>query len=987
MNLGCFARYICCVFFCTLPSLLWAQRYPFFNLNVENGLVQSQPSCLVQDKTGNLWIGTLGGLSRYDGKAFTTYTVRNGMLDNNVRTLATDSSGNLWVGSSEGLSQYDGKTFKNYVFKNAENNLASSVTSIKTGGRDTIWCTAAGRVYYVTKGKPQLYKTPASNAYVTAILPDNKGFWLAKQGVVYYHHHNVWDSLSFTSLAPNGKPPVITKIYKDKQNKIWLTSNAGLYYIDSGAMKIATLNGQPLTTLPALLAITEDDYGAIWLATYSGAIRYTPKTLQYYNKRNGLSDNIFTDVLTDAEGNLWLASDGQGIFRYSGTQFTALDESLGLPSAQIMGIASDHAGKLYLGTYDAGLYTFQDGVIAPLAFPANPTPSITALAYTHDGRLWIGTRAQGLWRYDKIFKNYMVPMHHLPSNSIAALYTDTSKRLFIGFPNGAIVVVHDTFKTIPVTASVSSFIQIGHDSVLMATSRGIKLYNEGNVTDFKTNTATDSFVAECLAIQGDRLWIGTSDNGVIAYNMHTGKSIIINKSNGLQSDFIYNITTDKEGNVWVGTGFGIHKITLKGTEPVVTFYGREDGIAGMESNHNAVLNMKDGSIWFGTTNGAFHYQPDSKIISSQPISIVMQSVKLFGENITDTTWYDSTDNWYKVPYNLHLPYKKNNIAFTFKAITLSGDQHLLYRYKVVGLDAPWSDWSATNTVSYSALPPGQYVLHVQCNGGTGDKQIQELVYPFEIITPFEKTKWFKLAILGICILAGIGFQYIINTRKQRRLNLLAKLRAEEQGKIRMRTAEDFHDEVGNKLTRINVLVNVLRGKLGKLAPDSERLLAQIEENTGQLYSGTRDILWSLQPSNDNLYEILHRLRDFGVDLFQDTEVDFEFVGTDEKWRKYSLPLDMSRNLIMIFKEALNNCLKYSKATHVKLDVHFKGRDVLQMVLTDNGIGFDVRTIKKGNGINNMNVRALRFNARLYIDSRPGKGSIINLTFKIPSKRG
>ncbi len=986
MTPGRIARSLCCMVLCTLPSLLWAQRYPFFNLNVENGMVQSQPSCMVQDRTGNLWIGTLGGLSRYDGKSFTNYTVRNGLLNNQVRALATDSSGNLWIGDLEGLSQYDGRTFKNYIFKNTDNTPAA-VSSIKAGNKDTMWCTAAGRIYYITKGKPALYKTLANNAYITAILPDGKNFWLARQGAVYYHHNNVWDSLSFTSLAPNGKPPVITKIYKDKQGKIWFTSNAGLYYMDNGAMVIAAINGQPLTSLPSLLSIAEDDHGELWLATNSGVIRYNGKALQYYNKRNGLSDNIFSDVLTDAEGNVWMASDGQGIFRYSGTRFTALDESMGLPSAQVMGIAADRAGRLFLGTYDAGLYTFQDGVVAPLAFPSNPTPSITALAYTHDGRLWIGTRTQGLWRYDNVFKNYQAPMRHFPSNTITALYSDSTRRLFIGFPNGAVVLQRDTFKSIPVTASITAFVSIGKDSVLLACNRGIKLYSGGTITDFRTNAAPDSFSAECFIRQGDKLWIGTNDDGVIVYDLHTGHSFIINKSNGLQSDFIYNITADNDGNIWVGTGFGLHKIKLKGNEPVVTFYGREDGVSAMESNHNAVLNMKDGSIWFGTTNGAYHYQPDSKIVSSQPISIIMQSVKLFGESITDTAWYDSTDNWYKVPYDLHLPYKKNNISFTFRAITLSGDQHLLYRYRVDGLDAPWSDWSATNIISYSALPPGNYVLHVQCNASNGDKKIQELVYPFEIITPFQKTRWFKLAILGICILLGIGFQYLVNTRKQRRLNLLAKLRAEEQGKIRLRTAEDFHDEIGNKLSRINVLVNVFRKKVGTLSPENNKLLTQIEDNTAQLYSGTRDILWSLQPSNDDLYEILHRIRDFGVELFQDTELDFTFTGTDEKWHKYALPLDMSRNLIMIFKEALNNTLKYSQAKHVKLDVHFKGRDVLQMILTDDGIGFDVRTVKRGNGINNMNIRAARFNARLYIDSRAGKGSIISLTFKIPSKRG
>jgi signal transduction histidine kinase len=97
-------------------------------------------------------------------------------------------------------------------------------------------------------------------------------------------------------------------------------------------------------------------------------------------------------------------------------------------------------------------------------------------------------------------------------------------------------------------------------------------------------------------------------------------------------------------------------------------------------------------------------------------------------------------------------------------------------------------------------------------------------------------------------------------------------------------------------------------------------------------------------------------------------------------------LDVSRNLIMIFKEALNNTLKYSKATKVKLDITLRRHDVLQLLLTDNGAGFDVRNVKKGHGINNMNVRATRINGRLYIDSRENKGTITNLTFKIPPKR-
>jgi signal transduction histidine kinase len=400
-------------------------------------------------------------------------------------------------------------------------------------------------------------------------------------------------------------------------------------------------------------------------------------------------------------------------------------------------------------------------------------------------------------------------------------------------------------------------------------------------------------------MRNGEMWLGSGDNGVIRYDMHAHKASVINKNNGLRSAFIYNIVSDDDGNIWVGTGYGIHKITTSiGNDPVVTFYGKAQGIMGMESNQNSVLKLPDGSIWFGTTNGALHYDPHTTAVASAPSLIVLQSLKIAGENIIDPAWYDSVDNWYGIPYNLRLPYKKNNIAFTFQAITLSGAQQALYRYRIDGLDVPWSDWSTTNSVTYSALPPGKYTFRVQCRSDAGTSA-PELTYTFEIIAPFQKTTWFRYAVLLACLLLGILLQYSYNSRKQRRQKLLAKLRSEEQGKIRTRTAEDFHDEIGNKLTRINVLTNVLKNKV-TLTPETTRILGQIEDNTSQLYSGTRDILWSLKPSNDGLYEILHRIRDFGVELFQDTEIQFTFTGNDNEWHKFRLNMEMSRNLIMIF---------------------------------------------------------------------------------------
>lgn len=966
-----------------LCQKLHAQRYPFHNLNVDDGLIQSQATCITQDKTGNLWIGTLGGLSRFDGTNFTGYTIRNGLPNNSVWSVAADDLGNIWVGTNTSISVFNGKSFTHFNRQQSQYTkyLRDYLQQIQVCG-DTTWWRVAGDIYFITKGKIKYFVTPGSQGYVTAMRKEKGGIWIAKEKVIYHIAGSRTDSFVCGTEVENENLKVY-HLYRSNERVLWVGTNKGLFRINDGKTIMKVPVGDSLAVQPAISCIVQDRSGTLWMSTNKGVIKMSGSAFQYYNKRNGLSDNNFFHLFADIEGNVWMASDGQGVFRYSGTQFTSLDETMGLPSAQIMGIASNLHDSLFLGTYDAGLFVFKEGKVSALPFPSSPVPAITSLCYTRKSKLWIGTRGSGLWSFEHgIFRQYAAPERGFPSNFVNSLYEDAMGRLWIGFANGALLLEHDSFKTLSVeNARVYSFLTIGKDSTLLCTEGGLQLYSGGILSDFKTRTKVDSFSIQCFTLLNRNLWMGSPDNGVICYNLDTRKTIVINKNNGLRSDFIYNIVADDEGNIWVGTGFGINKITINGNnEPKITLYGKAQGITGMESNINAVLKLPDSSIWFGTTNGAMHYQPRSARVLSEPVNIVLQSLKLTGETAIDKSYFDSMDVWYGIPYHLLLPPKKNSLTFVFQAVTMSGMQ-VMYRYRMEGLDVSWSDWSATNSVSYSALPPGKYVFIVQClcNGTVSEK---ELKYSFEIITPFQKTKWFRYTVLGACILLGIGLQYMFNSRKQRRLRLLAKLRSEEQAKVRLRTAEDFHDEIGNKLTRINVLASVLRNKI-TLNAESQRILDQIEDNTSQLYGGTRDILWSLKPSNDNLYEILHRIKEFGDELFMDTEVQFSFSGTDEKWRKYKLPMDMSRNLIMIFKEALNNCLKYAEAKNVSLNVSIRNRNVLQLVLTDDGKGFDVQSVKKGNGLNNMQIRTERLKGKIYVDSRPQKGTIISLTFKVP----
>jgi signal transduction histidine kinase/sugar lactone lactonase YvrE len=771
-------------------------------------------------------------------------------------------------------------------------------------------------------------------------------------------------------------------MYEDALHRPILITGRGLYRIDGKSWELLLARKSPKD--PLLYSFAEGRDGSYWTSSMGGVTRIRNNELQTFTKQNGLTDVLIYDMLTDREGNIWMASNGEGLFRFSGAAFTAVDERMGLKGTQVSSIAQDGRGVVYFGTYDGGLYRYEHSKATPMTLPGGEQPPVTSLVM-HSNKLWIGTTGIGLWEYDVpsgAMKRYI---DERLGGAISTLVGDENG-LWITSNKNAAYLSQDSLKILRIKAGqVEGVVVIGKDSVLLSTTEGLRLYRNDSTYPFITHSAADSAQIVCMGYRDGKLWLGSSDNGLFGYDVATKTTIHISKKDGLRSDFIYNVYAAPNGYVWAGTGYGICRIKPGKDHSVVTFYGRSAGITGMESDRNAVLALYDGTIWFGTTGGALLYNPADAPASTLPVSIQLQRIQLFGESIKDTSWYKGTSAVYGVPLDLRLPWQQNNLTFTFSAISLMGDEGITYRYRVVGLSAPWSEWSPNNTVTFSALPPGQYILEVQCSTDGIHALPKSLQYRFEIITPFHKTTLFRLLLLGACILLGIAIQYALARRKRARLALIESLRREEQAKVRQRTAEDFHDEVGNKITRINVLTNVLRSKIGVPSPDATRIIDQIQDNAGQLYSGTRDILWSLQPSNDSLYQVLQRIKEFGHDLFGDTEITFEMTGIDPTWKAHRMPMDASRNLIMIFKEALNNTLKYANADKVLIDTHLTG-DTLTLTITDDGEGFDEGSVSRGQGLINMKTRAKRLGGTLECKTAPGAGTSINLTLKIPPSK-
>ncbi|MCW8849169.1 MAG: histidine kinase, partial [Melioribacteraceae bacterium] len=211
-------------------------------------------------------------------------------------------------------------------------------------------------------------------------------------------------------------------------------------------------------------------------------------------------------------------------------------------------------------------------------------------------------------------------------------------------------------------------------------------------------------------------------------------------------------------------------------------------------------------------------------------------------------------------------------------------------------------------------------------------------------------------------------------RKLKQQAAIEKAKSDERQRVRQKTAADFHDELGHMLTKITLFTEMAKRSV-KDNIGAQKYLKGVGDNASQLSSGMKDLIWTLDSNKDSLYDALIRIKDFGEVLFEHSSIAFGTTGFPEDLNKIKISMDMRRHLILIFKEVMNNCLKYSKCNNAEFAV-ILGDDNIQIIFTDDGKGFDIDSIKLGNGLKNIKMRAQNMGAELKILSELGKTEVI-----------
>ncbi|HZE85802.1 MAG TPA: two-component regulator propeller domain-containing protein, partial [Puia sp.] len=686
---------------CTvIGSKAFTQRYNFITYTTEDGLPQSQIYGLLQSEDRQLWMSTLGGISRWDGKTFYNYTISEGLAANYTINFVLDHQQRAWAISNSNLNLIEGNKISTYplpvTVKGGRARLGVTEDNI-------LWCQINGVLYSFrdnkfvkTEGFPRqtffsLFKGKNKNVYVMALYK-----------TLYKYHSGSWQP--FVTLHLPDSTARIYNVYIDSAENVWvLTQNELLVKRPGspGMQTYFTLKNKRIM----LSVLAEDRSGNFWVGGNDGVYRVRPDgSFMHFDYTNGFSNYRITDILTDVEGNIWFGTDGDGLVKYGGGIFTAFNNVGNAAMSKVLIARSDPQGNLFFGNtgYDFCIYNgttkkfpFRNTILQDYEF-------FGAFVDSH-GTAWIETSGGGLWKYEKgvlittPFSKSLVTEMHEDGNKLIA---STVEGLIVSENGGP-------FKSFGPRDYFTNFIPVGKDSLLIA-QQGLVLLKDTVKLNFPFPEDLRRTTITAFVKWKDKIFIGTVGGGIFTWDKTTGRFGQINTAAGLGSDIIYCLLLDSKHQLWAGTGKGVSRLVSDNDFGTVTIrnYAKEQGFKGMECNSGAVTELPDGTLWFGTAKGLYCYHPEEDLENFIPPKLALKSVKIWDSTLA------------ALPQDLVLPADKNHITFEFRAISYSHG-NIRYSYYLQGLENNFSVPDRSDFVVYPSLPPGKYLLKVKATDEGG----------------------------------------------------------------------------------------------------------------------------------------------------------------------------------------------------------------------------------------------------------------------------
>jgi ligand-binding sensor domain-containing protein/two-component sensor histidine kinase len=971
----------------------------------ESGLPQNTVHAILQTHDGFLWIATEGGLVRFDGEDFSTYTSKNDpqIPSDVIYGLMQDRDGRLWISTSGGVASYLHGQFRGWpqtgetyaTFQDASGRIwaltANGVDLFKRGAFQDVLPAAMGeasQILQTTDGvlwlatDNGLLRAPVGSQTFSAIGPQTsiRALAVAPNGDVWAGTGTgveVCSSQHCRILHPAGLPdPIYVSALAASAHSMWVGTDEGLFRINGRqAHAFRTREGLPSDQVNLLFP---DHEGALWIGTSRGMARLTHGHIDALPNRSELAGNMALTAYEDREGDLWLGFESNGLGVLRSLTFTSLTARSGLTGSYVLSVTQGSHGTLWAGTNGAGLSAYSAGHFKTITTEQGLSSNVVlALREDREGTLWIGT-PDGLdaLRNGKVLRAYTTA-DGLPDDFVRSLYVDSRGALWIGSRRGLTRFFHgqfDTFTQLDGLGSnlVGAILQDHRDGTLwIGTLNGLTRRLNGKLHNFTTKNGLSSNIVTALyQDQQGTLWIATKGGGLDRYQ-HGRISGISSKSTGLP-DSIYAILGDAEGYLWLSSTHGVYRVSRAALNHFangeikhlpVSVFGASDGMGISECSrggHPAAWRSSDGRLWFATLKGLAVVNPAHMELDRVPPKVAIEQVSI-------------DDQPASMRAALKVPPGHSRIQFHYAGLSFVAPKKVRYRYKLVGFDQQWVDAGTQRTAYYTNLAPGRYSFKVMAANQDGLWSANAAVIPFMVLPQFYQTWWFRI-VMGITLVLLAYLVYWLRVRT---------VRAQFQAVLgeRTRIAREIHDTLAQGFAAVSLQLEVVSQLLPTSVEAARKSLDSARALVRTSLDEARASIWDLRSQSSEQETLATRIRKMAdqVSASRGIKTQLQVNGIYRP-----LPSEVEAEIEKIAREAVTNAVRHSGAAAITLRMTYDARD-FEMTVRDNGKGLTGTPPDEGRGhfgITGMRERAAKINGRLEITSEPEKGTEVRMTLRL-----
>ncbi|HEY0158076.1 MAG TPA: two-component regulator propeller domain-containing protein [Thermoanaerobaculia bacterium] len=775
----------------TLDPTQALTQYRIDGWKTDQGLPLDTVQALLQTRDGYLWVGTGGGLARFDGLRFATFESAEvpQLASRSIYGLMEDAQGNLWVGHSEGAAIYRDGHFRAAFGSDVTNGRR--VWAFAQAPDGAVWAaTENGLVQWQHGSVRKVYRVadglPTDRLRSVAFDRDGT-LWIGSTGGGLVS----FDGRRFTALTPeNGFPHIaVRSVLADPAGGVWAaTAGGGLARVHRGSVTTyTTADGLPTDQLTSL---TRDARGSLWIGTWgAGVVRLRDGRFTSLSAEQGLAGDQLWSVHADREGSIWAGTWVGGLNRLRSRHFVVLGTPEGLSNDNARAVLHARDGSTWVSTAGGGVSRIHGGTITSIGMKDGLlSDEASTLLEDRDGSIWIGTYTTGVARLRAGRIDTFGAAEGLPSLDVRVLFQDRRGTVWASTTSG--LARFDGARFVRVTEpgapaqGASAILEDRSGTLWMGSDEGLVRYRNGVFTRL---TRADGLVANwVMSLYEDAdgaLWIGSNSEGL--NRLKAGRLTAIRPSDGLWDGLVQAILEDRHGNLWITCNRGFYRVAraelnafAEGRVSRVTSvpYGpgealRSTTFAGGLQPAGAV--DRSGRLWLPSFSGLVIVDPANLPGSGDPPAVRFEEITLDGKPVNATS-------------GVVLPPGSRPLSIRYTATPLRSAAQVRFRYRMEGgASNAWVQAGARREAFFPTLPHGEYRFRLAAS--TDGTRWREAAAPLVItVKPyFFQTRWFFAAV-AIALLAAIAAFLRLRTRQlRRRQREMERLVAEKTEELRL----------------------------------------------------------------------------------------------------------------------------------------------------------------------------------------------------------